>query len=415
MRNSSHALSGVSRPLVAITGGGTGGHVYPALSVVRMLRRLKPNATFMWMGTHGGMERSIVRKYGIRYFAIPAGKFRRYISFRNVTDLVRIAAGLAASLVILLRNRPDLLFAKGGYVTVPPVVAAKLLGIPIVTHESDLDPGVSTRLNARFAQTILVSYERSIACFSSRLRNRVVVAGIPIRPEIEAADRELGVRWIVKALGSPMRTIVPANTAISATPQACGSLSGDTIAPPIPRLILLVLGGSQGALQLNSLVEESISALRKRWIVVHQTGKSSPTMLVRDGYIRTPFLSAEYADVLAAADCVVCRAGATTIWECAYLKRPMILVPLGRAASRGDQIRNAEYFDRRSGARILSPTNRDPEGSSKELIKILDELANDVSTRARLGVAARSLILEDATERIGNLLLHIARKNGRAN
>ena len=361
---------------IAFTGGGTAGHVFPGLAVLRCLEESprgekghpisKRPLEFFWIGSRGGLERRILREAGIPYYGIPAGKLRRYLSFKNFTDVFKVAAGILASLIILIRERPDLLFSKGGFVSVPPVLAARFLKIPVIIHESDADPGLATRITSRFARRILVSYDETQDCFPPPRRRRVVVTGNPVRGEIFLGNREAG----RKALG---------------------------VAPG--KLLLLVLGGSQGALEINELIGELAPRLVKKCRILHQMGGQTYKPSSVRGYDTRDFIGAELPDFLAAADLVVSRAGAGTLWELAVLGKPMLLIPLGERNSRGDQMRNAELFQSRGAAEVLSGkvTPRRLEEALNRLLENPERrrtlsAASEAVVRGRGGAAAAELI-----------------------
>ena len=233
------ALTTARARCVAFTGGGTAGHVFPGLAVAAELAR-RWDGRVVWIGSRSGPERDLVEAAGIPFRAIPAGKLRRYLSISNVTDVFRILGGLAASLRVLAAERPALLFSKGGFVSVPPVIAARLLGIPAFTHESDVDPGLATRINARFCERVMVSHAGTVGHFPPAVRGRVMVTGNPLRASIYAADPAEGRR--------------------------VGGLR------PGERLVL-VLGGSSGSAFLNGLVAPVAGELCAGGIrLVHQTG-----------------------------------------------------------------------------------------------------------------------------------------------
>jgi UDP-N-acetylglucosamine--N-acetylmuramyl-(pentapeptide) pyrophosphoryl-undecaprenol N-acetylglucosamine transferase len=345
--------------LVVFTGGGTAGHVFPGLAVLEELVLRVPVAT-AWIGGTDGMERTIVESRGIDYYAIPTGKLRRYFSFRNIPDLFRVAGGCIRSLKVLKSTRPAVVFSKGGFVSVPPVIAAWLRRIPVITHESDLDPGLATRINSRFARLVLVPYAESVGHFPESIRSRVRVVGNPIRRDITRGSMERGRQFL-------------------------GFARGD------PRPVVLFLGGSQGARQINELVDAARDRIGTQWLIAHQTGTERSSA---EGYRAEPFFGDELPDVLAAADVLVCRAGASTLWEGAILGKPMLLVPL-QSGSRGDQLRNARMFSEKGGARLF--TNPDTLGD--EIRRALTELV-DPDRREEMGTRARALVRSDTTERI---------------
>ena len=347
--------------MIVFTGGGTGGHVYPGLAVIDELEAggFFINRRLCWIGSAAGLERDIVTERGIEFIAFPAGKLRRYFSFRNLADLFKVAWAVVLSVFFMLRHRPELLFSKGGYVSVPPVVAAGLCRIPVITHESDLDPGLATRINARFASRICVSYEKTRDYFPPSLRRRVVVTGNPIRREVRAGSEERGRRLF--GLDSK-------------------------------RPLILIIGGSLGAVQINEMIAAILPDILPAAQVVHQTGGGNQASPPADGYVPREYIKSEMADLLAAADLVVSRAGAGTLWECASLGKAMILIPLDEGGSRGDQLRNAAFFSQAGAAEVL-------EGEAVEagrLKELIQSLLRDPEKRKLLGESARRIASMDA-------------------
>lgn len=359
---------------VAMTGGGTAGHVIPGLAVAEQLAS-RWGGTVFWIGSGSGIERQLVARAGLPFRAIPAGKLRRYLSLRNITDIARIAAGVVASIAILRRERPRLLFSKGGFVSVPPVIAARLLGIPCFTHESDFDPGLATRINARFCEKLLVSFPETLAFLPAGAAGRTEVTGNPVRASLASADPAKG------------RSFVD-----------CGS--------GIP--LILVVGGSQGSSFLNGLVASCLPELRGRAFVAHQMGERDYTPAVGSNYFTAAFIVEEMPHVLAAADLVVSRSGANTLAELAALGKPSILVPLSASGSRGDQIRNAEVFRRAGAALVLS----EEEANGASLLGAVVGLLADRPRLAAMGEKARALGRPEAAARIANLILERIRSAG---
>jgi UDP-N-acetylglucosamine--N-acetylmuramyl-(pentapeptide) pyrophosphoryl-undecaprenol N-acetylglucosamine transferase len=308
---------------VAFTGGGTGGHIYPGLAVASCLKE-KAECRLFWIGSDTGMDRSIVEAAGLEFFGIPSGKFRRNFSLKNCSDLFRVMGGFVAARKILKRERPALLFSKGGFVSVPPCAAAASLGITVITHESDYSPGLATRLNACFASKgsgrIITAYRETAGQFPAKYRSRITALGNPVRKEFRFGDAVKG--------------------------RGFAGFDGD-------KKMLFVLGGSQGALEINRLVKETLPVLTRYYNVVHQTGTSGEALPQSAGYKSVPYINEEMPAVLAAADLVLGRSGAGTVWECAAAGKPMILVPLAGAGTRGDQVENARFFEKAGAARVI--------------------------------------------------------------
>ncbi len=355
---------------VVFTGGGTGGHVFPGIAVLEKLRAGFAGR-IVWIGSKAGMEKNIVEGKRIEFLGIPSGKLRRYVSLRNVLDIAKVFLGCVSAFSIIRKLRPCLLFSKGGYVSVPPVIAAKLLKVPIVIHESDVDPGLATRICTKFAHTICVSYEDSKSYFPPEYIGKLFVTGNPIRDDIYRGSREAGRK----------RFSIPDE------------------AP-----VLLVLGGSQGSVQINKAIEEVVDTLLETWYVIHQTGAYNYKQSLDARYITAPFFNDEYPDILAASDVVVSRAGAGALWEIAARGLPSILIPLGSAGSRGDQIKNAELFARK-GASVVLPS----DGLTGAHIRTaLTELLSDAKKRQSMAEAARKIGgTAKASETIADLLLKI--------
>ncbi|MHB9294599.1 UDP-N-acetylglucosamine--N-acetylmuramyl-(pentapeptide) pyrophosphoryl-undecaprenol N-acetylglucosamine transferase [Pillotina sp. SPG140] len=305
--------------IVACTGGGTGGHIYPGLAVAERLGSIP----LFWIGSTAPLDKTIVSNAHIPFFPIASGKLRRYFSWYNVRDCFRVIEGFFDARAILKKEKPSILFSKGGFVSVPPVLAAASLRIPICIHESDISPGLATKITARFAQHIFVAYEETAARFPPPYRERIQVCGNPVRALFRHADPVRG------------RSFLGVNS---------------------QERLLVVLGGSQGALEINRLIREILPLLTACYTVVHQTG-TAWTAAPAPRYIPFHYIGDELADILAAAELVIGRSGAGTVWECATVGVPMILIPLSGSATRGDQQENARFFEQHGAAVVLeSPT-----------------------------------------------------------
>ncbi|MCR5725401.1 MAG: undecaprenyldiphospho-muramoylpentapeptide beta-N-acetylglucosaminyltransferase [Treponema sp.] len=364
---------------VVFTGGGTGGHIYPGLAVADELRILAAEREvplrLVWLGNSSGMDKEIVEKSGSvdAFYGIPSGKLRRYFSLKNISDVFKIFLGCAVSFFRLLSLRPALVFSKGGFVSVPPCAAAKLLHIPVFTHECDFTPGLATRLNSRFASKILVSYEETRRYFGEKKQKSLVVTGNPVRPVFYSADEARGRAFLF-------------------SDRPCDS----------SKPILLVLGGSLGAHQINQLVTENLDWLCERFTVVHQTGRADAylTETRHDGYYPYAFIYREMPDVIAAADLVLSRAGANSIWECAVLSKPMVLIPLCGSGTRGDQVDNAQFFADKGAACVLTG-----EEANSDRLKQTLSCAIEPEFRARMADAVRALADGKPAAKIAALIM----------
>ena len=352
----------LNKNLVFFTGGGTGGHIYPGLAVADELKALAEskniNIKINWIGCSKGMDKNIVEKaIGLdskptvdTFYGIPSGKLRRYFSFKNFSDLFRIAGGFFSAFHILRKEKPCVLFSKGGFVSVPPCLAARILHIPVFTHECDFTLGLANRINFKSADYMFVSYEETKNRLNAADQSRVIVTGNPVRPVFYKTDSNKGRDFL--------------------------GIQKDSKKP-----MLLVLGGSSGARQINELVYDNIDFLCSHFIVVHQTGllntddNSTKELSQKYGESYKPynFIYQEMPDVVAAADIILSRAGANSIWEAAVLHKPMLLVPLCGNGTRGDQVDNAEFFKSRGAAEVLLGKDADSEHLQSALINILDD------------------------------------------
>jgi UDP-N-acetylglucosamine--N-acetylmuramyl-(pentapeptide) pyrophosphoryl-undecaprenol N-acetylglucosamine transferase len=350
---------------IAVTGGGTGGHLYPGLAVAAALRKLFPCRIF-WIGRSGGMDRSLVEAEGLEFFAVPSGKLRRYFSLRNISDVFKTGSGFFAARRILKREKPALLFSKGGFVSVPPCAAAASLGIPVFTHESDYSPGLATRINARFAARIFTACEDTAAFFKPALREKIVLAGNPVRAAFRRGE-------------------AAADTAADAAAgRAFLGLAEDA-------RILLVLGGSQGAREINELVRETLPALTAHYTVVHQTGPGQGWDLgASERYRPYAYIRDEMPQVLAAAELVLGRSGAGAVWEAAAAGKPMALIPLRGSGTRGDQEENAAFFERSGAAAVIDGGGR-PGEAAAALIRTVSDLAENAEKRNAMAASSERI------------------------
>ncbi|MBN2510701.1 MAG: undecaprenyldiphospho-muramoylpentapeptide beta-N-acetylglucosaminyltransferase [Spirochaetales bacterium] len=361
--------------VIAFTGGGTLGHVFPALAVYNYLKKHAGIEDFFWIGSGNNLEADSIKNAGIPYYAVPSGKLRRYFSLLNVIDIFRIGAGFIASLLLLMRRRPDVLFSKGGFVSVPPVWAAALLGIPVVSHESDLVPGLATRLNTRFSKILCLAYEHTARQLGSAAALKVAVTGNPVREGAFSADKGRG----IASLG----------------------LSQAEAAKPI----IMVIGGSQGAQTVNELIRRHVRNLTREYTVVHQTGDAHAAGFERmESYVPKGFFKEEHLDLIAAASLVICRAGAGTLWECACIGTPMLLIPLSTGSSRGDQIQNARYFQERGAATVLT------EDQGELLFERTAELMSSQETRAAMVQNLKTIAKGNAAAEISRIILSLGKE-----
>ena len=318
---------------IIFTGGGTAGHVMPNLALMDRLD--KKEWTIHYIGTQEGIEHELLQKRPeVIYHAIAWGKLRRYFSWKNFTDPFRVMKGYFQSRRIMREVRPDVLFSKGGFVSVPVVMAAKGK-CPVICHESDYSPGLANRISARFADTICTTFADTLVKVPA---GKGVHTGTPIRAALFEGNRERGLRFT--------------------------GLSGD-------KPVLLVVGGSTGAKAVNEAVEAALDELLKTFDVVQLCGQGKlDDTAPRPGYVRFEYVNEQMADVLALADVVISRAGANAVFELLALKKPAVLIPLPLEASRGDQILNARYFEKNGYAVHLPQAEATPERLVETVLKL---------------------------------------------
>lgn len=301
---------------ILLTGGGTAGHVTPNLALVPYLKA--KGYEIEYMGSYDGIEKKLVEEAGIPYVGIDSGKFRRYLSAKNLTDPYHIIHGLQEAKKYIKTNKPDLVFSKGGFVAVPVVFGAAELKVPVIIHESDLTPGLANRLCIPRAAKICFSFPET----EPHLTGKGIHTGLPIRDELYTGSRE-------KGLGM------------------CG------FTPDKP--VLMVVGGSLGSVNINNAVRAALPELLANFQIAHICGKDKvdESFNGTPGYVQFEYVGEGLNDLLAMADIMISRAGANFIFEIAALCKPAILIPLGTNASRGDQILNAESFKKRGFTETL--------------------------------------------------------------
>lgn len=374
---------------ILVTGGGTSGHISPALALIQILREQDPSIEFLYIGSRHGLEQKLVEAARIPFTSIQTGKLRRYLSFENLIDQFRIPLGIVQSLGIVRRFKPDVVLATGGYVAVPPVIAAGILKRPVVIHEQTAQIGLANRINARFATKIALSWERSLNSLPEKFRSKAWVAGNPLRPQIFGGQAEKAV--------------------------AAFQLSDEALP------VLYITGGSLGARVINRAVEAALPELLTMVRVIHQCGEQAnqaeqdydrlvaaadklPPELKRR-YALSKFIRDELKDVFALTDLVLGRAGAGTVTELCALGKPAIYVPL--VPTGGDeQTKNAQMCVERGAAVII----KQGELAAETLLAQLKELLADPAKLRQMGEAARPLAKPDAGREIARQVLDLARK-----
>ena len=350
---------------IILTGGGTAGHVTPNLALLPALK--ERGFSPVYIGTYTGMEKGLAEDAGLPYYGISSGKLRRYFSLRNFTDPFRVLKGYSDAKKILKEVKPSVVFSKGGFVTVPVVRAAASLGIPVVIHESDMTPGLANKLSYGAASKICCNFPETVKLLPPE---KAVLTGSPIRQELFEGSRE-------KAL-------------------AFTGLSGK-------KPVLLVVGGSLGAGPVNDVVRAALPQLLASFDIVHLCGKgkTDESLNGTEGYVQYEYISSEMADLFALADLVISRAGANAICEIRALAIPNVLIPLSAAASRGDQILNANSFAERGFSFVLP----EEEATAETLLSAVRSVWDD---REKYIAAMRSATENDAVTLIADLLASLS-------
>jgi UDP-N-acetylglucosamine--N-acetylmuramyl-(pentapeptide) pyrophosphoryl-undecaprenol N-acetylglucosamine transferase len=366
---------------IVIAGGGTGGHTSAGLAVAAALRQ-RGCHDIHWIGSRRGIEGRRVPEAGLPFHAIPVGKLRRYWDWQNVPDLLwRTPSGIARSWRLLRALRPSLLFVTGGFVALPPAVAARALSIPIVAHEQTAVPGLANRIIGRFARRIALSFPSSAHHFAAE---RTVVTGNPLRPELLNGSRA----------------------------AACQRFGLD---PALP--IVYVTGGAQGAYRINRTVGEALPTVLQHCQLIHQCGDNPETgdrawlesraraltEHLRRRYALVAHLGAELRDVYAAAELVIGRSGAGTVNECSHLGKPAIYIPLP-GASGDEQTANARLAESAGGAILIPQTSLTSAG----LVDLVTRLLGDRGALDAMGERARTLAVPDAADRIARVIFEAA-------
>jgi len=302
---------------IVLTGGGTAGHVTPNIALIPRLREL--GYDIHYIGSYDGIEKKLIEEYNIPYYGISSGKLRRYFNVKNFSDPFRVIKGYDEAKKLLKQIQPDVVFSKGGFVSVPVVMAAKARKIPAIIHESDMTPGLANKICIPSAYKVCCNFPETL---SSLPEGKAVLTGSPIRQELMKGDR-------------------------SAAMKLCGFTSG--------RPVILIVGGSLGSVVVNDAVRAILPQLLKDFQIVHLCGKGKVdhSLDQTDGYAQFEYIKKEMKDLFALADIVISRAGANAICELLALRKPNLLIPLGSNASRGDQILNARSFEAQGFSLVL--------------------------------------------------------------
>ena len=323
---------------IIFTGGGTAGHVTPNIALMEPL--LKEGWDVHYIGSESGMEKGLIAGIAnVAYHGISTGKLRRYFSWQNFIDPFRVIKGYFQARKLIRTIQPDVIFSKGGFVSVPVVLAAGK--VPVVAHESDYSPGLSNRIAMRFTDQVCLSFEDTLSHIPA---GKGFFTGTPIRPALYDGSREQALAFT--------------------------GFSGE-------KPVLLVMGGSLGAQKLNELVREALPLLCERYDIIHLCGKGKHDCgCAACGYIQYEYITTELPDLFALSDVVLSRAGANSVFELLALNKPSVLVPLTSASTRGDQLLNARYMEKKGYAKVVDQNTATPESMVAAIDEVFSQRAD---------------------------------------
>ena len=319
---------------IVLTGGGTAGHVTPNIALLPKLKELGYDVHYI--GSYNGIEKTLIEACGIPYYGISSGKLRRYFDLKNFSDPFKVLKGFSEASKLLKKLKPDVVFSKGGFVSVPVVIAAKQHRIPVIIHESDMTPGLANKLSIPSASKVCCNFPETMEHLP---KGKAVLSGSPIRQELLTGSRQKALQF----------------TGLSGT-----------------KPVLLIIGGSLGAVVVNEAVRSVLPKLLKKFEIIHLCGKGKldQTLTAMNGYVQYEYISDELKDLFALSDIVISRAGANSICEFLALRKPALLIPLSAAASRGDQILNAHSFEKQGFSAVLE----EEQLNGESLLQALDNL-----------------------------------------
>lgn len=351
---------------IVLTGGGTAGHVTPNIALIPHLQ----NAGYevYYIGSKGGMEESLIKAYNIPYYGVSSGKLRRYFDKKNFSDIFKVAKGIFQAKHLIHKIKPDVVFSKGGFVAVPVVIGAAMNKINVVCHESDITPGLANKLAMPFATAVCTTFPEAVKHIKD---NKGIYTGTPIRDMLFEGNKKKGL-------------------------ELCG-FSGN-------KPVILVMGGSQGSVKVNNSIRELLGKLLPKYDIVHLCGKGNldKSLFSKTGYKQFEYISEELPNIFAMADMVVSRAGSNAICEFLALHKPMLLIPLGLNASRGDQILNASSFKKQGFAEVIDEEKMTMGSLFDTINKVFDNkttyIENMKKSQASEGIKAVMEIIKAATK-----------------
>lgn len=352
---------------IVLTGGGTAGHVTPNIALIPELQ--KQGYEVHYIGSYDGIEKKLIEKLNIPYYGISSGKLRRYIDLKNLSDPFKVIKGLAQARRLLGKIKPDVVFSKGGFASVPVVLAAKSKKIPCIIHESDMTPGLANKICIPCAQRVCTNFPETLKHLPAE---KAVLTGSPIRAELFNGNKEKGLKF-------------------------CGF---DDSKP-----VILIIGGSLGAVAVNNAVRAILPQLLEKFQIIHLCGKGKLDESLKDvkGYVQFEYIHDELSDLMAASDIFISRAGANAICEILALRKPNILIPLSAQASRGDQILNAASFEKQGYSIVIQEEDITNE-------KLLAAVNDAYTNKDKYITAMKRSQLNNSIEKITGLISTAAKK-----
>lgn len=346
---------------IVLTGGGTAGHVTPNIALLPRLRELGYDVHYI--GSYEGIEKKLIADFDVPYYGISTGKLRRYFDPKNFSDPFRVIKGFAEAKKILKELKPDVVFSKGGFVSVPVVRAAAALNIPCIIHESDMTPGLANKLCIPVATKVCCNFPETL---QNLPKDKAVLTGSPIREELSQGNKFHGLDMCKFSTSKP---------------------------------VIMVVGGSLGAAGVNTLVREALPKLLNDFQIVHLCGKGKQdnVLLNTPGYVQFEYVKEDLKDLFAMADIVISRAGANAICELLALRKPSLLIPLPAASSRGDQILNAMSFESQGFAMVASEDDLTP-------VTLVEKVHQLYFTRETFIANMQNCIQQNSIDTIINLI-----------
>lgn len=344
---------------IILTGGGTAGHVTPNIALIPYLK--EAGFDISYIGSYEGMEKGLIEKTGIPYTGISSGKLRRYLDLKNLTDPFRVIKGYREAKAVLKREMPNIVFSKGGFVTVPVVLAAKKLHIPVIIHESDMTPGLANKIAIPSATKVCCNFPETV---SSLPAGKAVLSGSPIRKELSQGSAEEGLK-------------------------ICGFNQ--------EKPVIMMTGGSLGSVHINEVLRATLPKLLNKYQLIHLCGKGNfdANLANTEGYFQLEYAGTEMPHLLAAAEMVISRAGANSICELLSLNKPNVLIPLSAEQSRGDQILNAASFEKQGFSLVIQDNDLTEENLMNSIDKVFENKSNYIEKMKQASSSDACRIITD--------------------